>query len=320
MLLRWFVMNPETRDNPVRLTVGVDEAGDRLDRALASWRGLSRAAVLRLLDAGACQHNGRVMRRKDKGRIMHTADVVALDEQYAGAEAPRADTAMVLDVIGQGQGWLAVNKPAGVPVRPHGLEETGTILNAMVARYPQIVGLGDGGLRSGVVHRLDNQTSGVLILATEMETWQRLRGAFAEHRMLKRYQVLVHGEPADIGESVKHLRVARHAPAHVEVLDKPAQGKETRECSLAWRVTERFTQGLSLIEVDLHTGFLHQIRAMMSRQGFPVLGDPQYGGGEMNGLVPRQMLHACSLVLDEIEVQAPLPDDFTQVLTTLREG
>ncbi len=301
-----------------RLVIGGEDAGARLDRLLADWCGLSRAAVLRLLDTSAVSLNGRAAARRDKGRPLCAGDTLEIAGPFVRPEAPRADPSTPLKVLAEGDGWLAVDKPPGVPVRPHGLDETGTILNAVIARFPQLAGIGEGGLRSGVVHRLDNDTSGVMLVATDQPAWGRLRQAFTDHRIRKRYLALVHGQPADTGESVMHLRVARHAPAHVKVFDSGEAAHGVRRCSLAWRVVERLGVAGCLIEIDLHTGFLHQARVMTAALGHPVVGDAQYGDGLPLYGAHRHMLHAASVEFEDIFVEAPLPEDFASMLNRLR--
>jgi len=315
-------MGEQDADKTRRLIIDTRDTGARLDRVVADWRGVSRAAVLRLLDAGALRLNGRPLARKHKGEELRAGDTLELVAGFVSGEAPRPepDGGLTLDVLAAGAGWAVVNKPAGVAVRPHALGEVGTVLNAVAARWPGVVGVGEGGLRSGVVHRLDNDTSGALVIATEPAQWERLRRAFAEHRVAKRYAALVHADPPDAGESVQHLRVAKHKPAHVETVENPADHNDARRCSLAWRVVERLGQGVCLIDVDLHTGFLHQVRAMMSGLGHPVLGDAQYGGGKPSHGAPRQMLHARSVCFEDVRAQAPLPEDFQSVCGRLRQG
>ncbi|MFN3166279.1 MAG: RluA family pseudouridine synthase [Phycisphaeraceae bacterium] len=311
-------MRKSEPDKSARLIVGQRDAGGRLDRVVARWRGVSRAGVCRLLDAGGVRLNGRLVTRRDKGIELRAGDTLELLEGYDAEEAPRPDAALPLDILAQGAGWLVVNKPAGVPVRPRALDEVGTVINAVAARRPQVVGVGEGGLRSGVVHRLDNDTSGTLIVATQQAQWQRLRRAFADHRVAKRYAALVHADPPDTGESIQHLRVGRHRPAHVQVVSHRADRAGSRPCSLAWRVIERLTHGVCHIEVDLHTGFLHQVRVMMSHHGHPLLGDTQYGKGKPRHGATRQMLHAQSIAFEDVAARAPLPADFGAVLEALR--
>ena len=297
-----------------------NESGMRLDRLIAGWRGLSRAAVLRLLDAGLILYDGKVMGRSDKGLVVASGAVVVLDPRGAEGETIKPDTTLAIEVLAMGAGWIAVNKPAGVPVRPHDLNETGTVLNALVADDPQINGVGEGGLRSGVVHRLDNDTSGVLVIATQPSAWQRLRQDFSEHEIEKRYTALVHGSPKEQGALTLPLRVAQHSPARVAVCEDNEKVSDARACSLAWRVIERLGPSASLVDVDLHTGFLHQVRAMMAHLGWPVIGDRVYGKASTQIDAPRQMLHASSLRIEDQLIAAPLPGDMRQVMKALRDG
>lgn len=300
---------------PNRLTIGQDDVG-RLDRVVADWLGLSRAAVLRLLDSGGLALNSRVLERKDKGRMLVVDDALTVEGSLAEGEAPRPDPDLHVQVLAQGSGWIAINKAAGVPVRPHALNELGTALNAVVRLKPETVGVGEGGLRSGVVHRLDTDTSGAMLFATAQDAWQRLRLAFAEHRIIKRYEAIVKGCPPVDGRSELDLYVARHAPSRVAIAGEA--GGHTRRCGLSWRVLEQFGQEAALIEVGLETGFLHQVRVMMSHLGYPVLGDKAYGNATTTKAAPRQMLHARSLVFEEISVDAPRPEDFEAVADRLK--
>jgi 23S rRNA pseudouridine1911/1915/1917 synthase len=293
-------------------------AGSRVDRTVADWRGVSRAAVLRLLDLGALSCNGRILGRANKGDTLAVGDELVLAGPHAGGERPLPDASLDLAILQQGEGWLVVDKPAGVPVRPHALDERGTVLNAIAHRFPEVVGVGERGLRSGIVHRLDTDTSGTLLIATEQRVWERLRDAFAAHRVKKRYLAIVQGKPDDRGELHRDLRVARHQPAYVEVAPVGNGGDAARRCSLSYRVLERFADRAALIEIDLHTGFLHQIRAMMSDLGHPVAGDTSYGKDHAPINAPRQMLHATLLRFESIDAHAPLPDDMRQCLERLK--
>jgi 23S rRNA pseudouridine1911/1915/1917 synthase len=209
-----------------------------------------------------------------------------------------------------------VDKPAGVAVHPLEEGERGTMLNRVVAKYPQIQGVGEGGLKSGVVHRLDVDTSGVLLFATDQERWEALRKAFKGHSTKKVYRAIVDGEMEGAGREMMDLVVVKHSPARVGVVN-PTQGympAGARECYLNWRVIERLG-GASLIEVELGTGFLHQIRVMMAHAGHAVVGDAVYGKGEAG--VSRQMLHASYLRAGVAEGRCGEPEDFMRVLKKL---
>ncbi|MGB0767610.1 MAG: RluA family pseudouridine synthase, partial [Phycisphaeraceae bacterium] len=257
--------------------------------------------------------------RKHKGERLAVGDVLELDAAYGRGEAPLADATLSIEVVAEGQGFVVVNKPAGVAVRPHALDEIGTVLNAMVARHPEIVGVGEGGLRSGIVHRLDLGTSGTLLIATQPATWERFRRAFAEHAIEKRYEAIVRGTISERGQLEQHLRVRRHAPARVEIVDRPTPGDGSRMCSLAWEVIERFGDRATHVAIDLHTGFLHQVRVMMSGLGHSVIGDARYGDDAYASIVPRPMLHAKRLAFKGFSAEVPLPDDFVEAANALRK-
>ena len=224
----------------------------------------------------------------------------------------------LLPVLARGPGWLAVDKPAGVAVHPYRADETGTLLNALAARHPELHGVGEGGLRSGVVHRLDLETSGVVLFATEEASWQRLRAAFRERRVQKVYRALVRGQPGS-GSLELALVTARHRPALVRVLGaaEAAGARGARRARQSWRTLESFADA-ALVEVRPETGFLHQIRAMLAHQGAPVLGDRRYGPADVASGAPRHMLHAASVAFEEIRAESPDAPDFAALLARLR--
>lgn len=166
-----------------------------------------------------------------------------------------------------------------------------------------------------MVHRLDVDTSGALVLATDQTAWLRLRGAFIDHRVDKRYLAIVAGRYEQARRLDLPLAITRHQPAHVEV--RP----DGRKCRLYARPIELFDSA-TLVDVKLETGFLHQIRATLAHIGHPLLGDAEYAGeeGEAAARAPRQMLHATKLSVDEIRVEIPPPADFAGLLEELRES
>lgn len=293
------------------MEVRAEEGGRRLDAWLAGALGVSRGRAVRLLGEGRVKVLGRVVGDGWKGRSVEAgwAVEVGLTEDHAGLDRPIAADGGEA-VLAEGNGWVVLDKPAGMPVHPLRADETGTLVNTLAARWPGAVGVGEGGLRSGVVHRLDVPTSGCVVLATEQGAWERLRAAFSEHRVAKRYRAVVRGRmDGPVGEWERvalSLAVTRHRPARVGVV--AAVDAAGRRCRLAYRVVEVMADA-TVVEVDLETGFLHQVRATFAHLGHPVWGDADYGGAD--GRVGRLMLHAERLVLDETEVVSPLPADFT---------
>jgi 23S rRNA pseudouridine1911/1915/1917 synthase len=230
-----------------------------------------------------------------------------------------ADEGAVLPLLAHGPGWLAVDKPAGMPVHPLREDERGTVTNAVIARHPELHGVGEGGLRSGVVHRLDVDTSGVLLVATAAGAWSRLRAAFAEHRVEKVYRAIVVGEVAESGSAELPLVTARHRPARVRVAAAGEPARGARTALLAYRPLERFA-GATLLEVRPRTGHLHQIRVTLAHLGFPVAGDRVYGGRGDATAAARHMLHAARVAFEEIAAESPDAPDFAELLSRLREA
>ena len=298
------------------LPIREEDRGQRLDRFLAEHLRLSRSQVRRLLVRGAVSVGGRSVNEDSKGLSLQPGPVVEVTP-FARPEDQRALSApdQPLGVLARGSGWLAVDKPAGIPVHPLREDEAGTVLNAVIGRFPEIHGVGEGGLRSGVVHRLDVDTSGVLLFATEEDAWQRLRGAFREHWVEKSYRALVIGLLEGEGSLEVGLVTARHRPARVRVVAE-AELERARGAHigvLSWRSLEVFG-GAALVEVMPKTGFLHQIRVSLAHIGFPVLGDHSYGPASDPIPVPRQMLHATRASWGEVEASSPDPDDFRAAL------
>jgi len=299
------VSDPDSEERA--FVVAPADAGRRLDAWLAERLAIGRAGVRRLLESGRVVVDGRPFERRDKSTPLASGARVAVAAFAPPAERRAiAEPERPLVVRAEGAGWIALDKPAGVPVHPLRDDETGTLLNALVARRPEVHGVGEGGLRSGVAHRLDVDTSGVVLFATDEPTWQRLRAAFRAHRVEKVYRALVLGRLAGAGEARLSLVVARHRPAYVRAVDPETRG--ARRTSLAWRALAH-GGGATLVEVRPKTGFLHQIRATFAALGHPLVGDRTYAADDPIG-APRHLLHAARIAVDEIEAESPDAPDF----------
>jgi len=309
-------VNPKNRS----LDVGAAQAGSRLDVFLAEKLALSRAQARRLLARGAVRIGTRVLSERAKGERVQPGTKVDV-AHFARPENQRAlpQPEATLTVLARGEGWLAIDKSAGTPVHPLDPDETGTVLNALIARQPEVHGVGEGGLRSGVVHRLDVDTTGAMLFATGEAAWQLLRAAFREHRVTKTYRALVTGRLEGDGEIELAFVTARHRPAKVRVLADAelARSRGARDGQLRWRCLERF-EGATLVEVQPRTGHLHQIRATFAHLGHPVAGDRTYGAGRDATGAPRQMLHAAHVAFEEIEASSPDPPDLRRLCEGLR--
>jgi 23S rRNA pseudouridine1911/1915/1917 synthase len=198
----------------------------------------------------------------------------------------------------EGEDLLAVDKPAGLPTHPLDFDETATVLNALLARYPGLRGVGEGGVRSGVLHRLDTQTSGVLLFASSEAAWHRVRKAFAERAVEKHYLARVHGRFTQPGEVVLRLE---HGGKKMHVVTSGA-----REAVTEIRTVRPLGES-TLLEVRPITGLMHQIRATLAHLGHPVLGDALYGSPLA---LDRHLLHATFIDACGFDAASPVPEIF----------
>lgn len=290
------------------LKVPSEAAGQRIDVFIGEKLSLSRNRLKALFEADAVRVDGR---RVKKGVSLAAGQTVVVEVNDAPAGAV-ADATLTLTVLFEDEALIAVDKPAGVPTQPIDPGETGTVANALVSKWPPLASVGDDPREAGLCHRLDVETSGVLLVAKTAEAWKAMRAAFSESGGVdKRYLALVRGPIADDGEIELPLV---HAGDHV----RPAfEGEEARPAKSAFRVLRR--KGVvSLVEVRLFTGVLHQVRAHLSAIGAPIVGDTRYAGKEHPGL-SRFFLHAASLEFTHpisqrvMRVESPLPAELARV-------
>jgi 23S rRNA pseudouridine1911/1915/1917 synthase len=295
------------------LEVPADAGGLRVDVWLAGALGLPRARVKELLERGAVRIGGRAPRKGDRTVPGARVEVTLPTEDPRPVPQPE----LPLNLLHVDPHLVAVDKPAGMPSHPLEPGERGTVVNALVARHPECADASDDPREGGLVHRLDTMTSGALLAARSAEVWRALREAFTERRVDKRYLAVVTGPVADSGEIDLPLR---HRADHVE----PALAGGGREALTDFRVLSRAGDA-ALLEVRIHTGVLHQIRAHLAAIGAPVLGDTAYGGRAQPGL-DRFFLHAARLGLvhpvegSRLEIAAPLPEELRNVLVALGLG
>ncbi|MDP1827377.1 MAG: RluA family pseudouridine synthase [Archangium sp.] len=291
------------------LKVDTTSAGKRIDLVVGEALGLSRARVKALFEDGAVRINNK---KAKKGLMVAVGDALEVDVPEAQASAAAmADTKLELRVLHEDDALVFVDKAAGVPTQPLQPGEQGTIANALVARYPEMSVVGDDPREAGLCHRLDVETSGVLLAARTRAAWEKMRAAFSEDRAVeKKYLALVKGPLADEGTIDVPLA---HAGDHV--VPGVSDGRPA--------ITEfsvRARRGsYALVDVKLITGVLHQVRAHLAAVGAPIVGDPLYGGVEEPGL-NRFFLHAVSLGVrhpttgEFLRVESPLPPELAKVL------
>ena len=318
----------------------------RLDKALArdvpeEW-ALSRSRLARLMAEGAIRRGGQAVTdakaRVAEGDVFEI--VLAAPEDTEAQPEPIA-----LDVVHEDADLIVIEKPAGMVVHPAPGQWSGTLVNALLHHCgASLSGIG-GARRPGIVHRIDKETSGLLVAAKSDRAHQGLAAQFAAHTVTRRYLALVHGAPDAADPRLRGLRgvsfeaqgvlrIATHIDRHRSDRQRQAVAWDHgRHAVTRARVIERFA-GASLIECWLETGRTHQIRVHMAYAGHALVGDPVYGGHRrLSPLVPgaaaaeafpRQALHAATLGFthpvsgEALEFTSPLPPDFAALLATFR--
>lgn len=308
-----------------RAEVGPAQAGQRLDRVAAEmFHEHSRERLKQWIRSGELTVNGQVAARP--------RDPVALGDalELRAEPPPQAVVAaqpIELDLVHEDAEVLVLNKPAGLTVHPGAGQADGTLQNALLHRYPELAGVP----RAGIVHRIDKQTTGLLVVARSLSAHTALVRAIQAREVHREYHAVVHGVLT--GGATVDAPIGRH-PAHRTRMAVREGGKPART---HYRVLERFAHH-SLIAARLESGRTHQIRVHMQHQRYPLVGDPVYGqrGVRGAGMDPalretiqrfaRQALHACRLEFEHpasgqpLAFEQPWPADFAALVEALRNG
>ena len=304
-----------------RLEFPPELAGRRLDQALAALLPqYSRTRIQRWIEEGAVRVNGLAPRARDVvvGGEAATVEARQTDETAVAAEK------LPLDIVHQDTALIVINKPAGVVVHPGAGNREHTLQNALLAHDPKLRRVP----RAGLVHRIDKDTSGLLVVARTLESQGALVAALAGHDIEREYLALCTG--AMTGGGTVDEPIGRHRTQRI----KMAVRSDGRAAVTHYRIEKRF-RAHTLARVRLETGRTHQIRVHLAHVGYPIVGDPVYGGRRRlpAGATPqliaalegfkRQALHAARLEFvhpksgKSVSYEAPLPADFTQLLGAL---
>jgi 23S rRNA pseudouridine1911/1915/1917 synthase len=285
------------------MIVGPEAAGERLDVFLAAHAG-SRAAAQRLIDAGAVTVDGE---RRPKRHVLHGGERVVVGELATEPEPESAEAPF--ELAWSDEHLLVVDKPAGVVVHPARGNRTGTLAQALR-------GLAAGGEdpdRAGIVHRLDRDTSGLMLVARTVEAYDALRAQMRARAITREYLALVEGRPP-AREGTIDAPLGRDRRVRTRISTDTDEPKP----AITHFEVERALLHSTLLRVRLETGRTHQIRAHLLAIGHPVLGDPEYGKPGYG--LERQFLHAERLALAHpitgapLEVRSPLPEDLRAAL------
>jgi 23S rRNA pseudouridine1911/1915/1917 synthase len=293
----------------------VERGGERLDKVIpAQVPHLSRAVAQRLIKAGEVTVNGRPSR--PSYRVQVRDEIVV--RVPAEVPEPVVPENIPLDVIYEDTVLLVVNKPAGMVVHPAYGHTSGTLVNAVLARCPQVADVG-GPDRAGVVHRLDKDTSGLILIAKDEATRAALQRQFKRRQVAKTYLALAEGQ-VQPREGLIEVPVGRDKRQR----KKMAVVRSGREARTMYRAIEYFAHH-TLLEVYPHTGRTHQVRVHLAWLGYPVVGDVTYGHRRQQLLRGRHFLHAARLCFthpataEEVAFEAPLPPELAAVLKRLRQ-
>ncbi|KRV66940.1 23S rRNA pseudouridine(1911/1915/1917) synthase RluD [Pseudomonas citronellolis] len=303
--------------------VPFDLGGQRLDQVAAQlFPEHSRSRLAGWIKDGHLTVDGAVLRPKD---VVHAGSRLALEVQLEAQGEWKAQD-IELDIVYEDEHILVIDKPAGLVVHPAAGHQDGTLLNALLHHVPHLANVP----RAGIVHRLDKDTTGLMVVAKTLEAHTNLVAQLQARSVSRIYEAIV------VGVIVAGGKIDAPISRHGVMRQKMAVVSTGKQAISHYRVLERF-RSHTHTRVKLETGRTHQIRVHMSHIGFPLVGDPVYGGrfrippGASPTLVeslrdfPRQALHARFLELDHpatgerMKWESPLPDDFTWLLSLLRQ-
>ncbi len=320
------------QSNPVQLTVESRAHGWRLDHYLSRLFGNhSRAHLQKAIETGQVQLNGMQAKPSRRLRVNDRIDVdlQPADERHFEPED------IPIDVLFEDDYLIVVNKAANMVVHPGRGTYSGTLAAALQFHFDQLSDIG-GRHRPGIVHRLDRDTTGVILIAKDNQIHQKLSSQFEQRTVKKEYRAIVRGIPELESDHIRtHVCIHKRAREKMMVC---APGGKSREAVTFYRTAESFSR-FALMELHPHTGRTHQLRVHMQHIGTPIIADRQYIGescftkGQATGdasdteiLIQRQALHAFRLTIchpvsgKTMTIEAPLPSDMQQTLDVLRTG
>ncbi len=294
--------------------LAADRDGERLDLfVVRRLPEMTRSRVQRLIEEGAVLVDGR----RAKAALRLDAGLVVSVDAPAAVASEALPEAIPLDVLFEDSDLLVVNKPPGMTVHPSPGHATATLVNAVLAHCDDLSGIG-GVMRPGIVHRLDRDTSGVILVAKNDAAHNALARQLKERSVEKTYVALVEGTPKPV-EGIIDAPIARDPRNRTRMAIVPGG----RASETSYRLVERF-RGYSLVEARPKTGRTHQIRVHLAAIGHPIVGDRLYG--KASPLASRQFLHAQRILFthpgtaERMQLEAPLPADLARALEVLRAG
>ena len=317
-------------DFPKHVVIPKDTIPDRADKVLAEFfeGELSRSVLARLIKNGSLLVQGKPIR---PSTLLNPGDEVDIFPPRQEKPPVTRTTTQCLSILFEDDDIVVVNKPPGLVVHPGAGRSSGTLMDALVEARPEMIGVGDAG-RWGIVHRLDRDTSGAMVVAKSALAYKSLSAKFKTHSIHREYLALVRGSPGD-DEGFIDTPLGRHPRDRKRMSTTTSK---PRAAQTRWKVRMRLGQ-LTLLEVTPQTGRTHQIRVHLASIGLPVAGDPMYGrlrkktGNEklpvnrVLKVLKRQALHAAVLGFQHpitshyLEFTAPIPPDMDEAIKLLQE-
>ena len=293
--------------------------GVRLDKLIADGTELSRSAAVKLIEQGNVLVNGSPAGKKDIPAAGSAVEIT-LPEPQSTDILPEN---IPLDIVYEDDDIAVVNKPQGLTVHAGSGNLTGTLVNALLYRLKSLSSI-NGVVRPGIVHRIDKDTSGLLVVAKNDAAHLSLSAQIADKTCAREYLALCEGLFKEDAGRVETY-IGRHPTDRVRMAVVPKE--KGRYAATNFEVEARYRSGFTLVRFRLETGRTHQIRVHCRYLGYPIVGDPVYGSKRQRFKLDGQLLHACRLSLthpktgQRMTFEAPLPDYFKKVLDTLeREG
>lgn len=303
-----------------KITINSSEAGERLDTFLSKRTGITRSQIKKLIENREVLVNDKIVTQAYKIKEGDNISINILAKKNTKDLIPEP---IPIEILYKDDHLIVVNKPPSMVVYPAVGHDRGTLMNAIAYHCDKLANAG-APLRPGVVHRLDKDTSGVIVVALEDETYYKLVEQFKERKINKRYIALIYGYPGRDEGEIRSF-IGRSASDRKKMSTRVKKGKEA---ITKWKILERFNDA-TLVEIKLGTGRTHQIRVHFSSIGHPVLGDKVYGKKielkRKNKIIfPRQMLHASLLGFihpvtgNYMEFSSDIPEDMKQKISELK--
>ena len=292
------------------------ESGERIDALLARC-GYTRSAAVRMIETGRVTRGGEAVKKSERTRA---GDVYLVEEPEEAAPSAAEPQDIPLEVVYEDSDVIVVNKPRGLVVHPAPGHPDGTLVNALLYRCGDSLSGVGGELRPGIVHRLDRDTSGLIIAAKNDFSHLSLSAQLADRSLSRVYEAVVHGSFRNDSGTVD-APIGRHPTDRKRMA---VTDRNSRPAVTHWEVIARY-RGFTHVRCVLETGRTHQIRVHMAHIGHPLLGDMVYGAGKPEKGLEGQCLHARELKFrhprtgEEIRLGSDLPDYFTSVLSRLGE-